>query len=188
MKNQIKLLLCAASLVAAQSYGQNLVQNPGFETGDFTAWTLTGQTSPYLNVYVSGQDYFSHTGNYYVDFGPTGPSGNIGQVISDTVGASYVYSFWVAGNGSGESYADGYWDGNLVIATADPIAQQGYVLYSTTVVGTGSDLLQIDLFNGPSFDALDDVSLVGVPDSGSTMAMMSLGLVGLGGVARRFRR
>jgi MYXO-CTERM domain-containing protein len=187
MKNQIKLLLSAVALVGFQAYGQNLVQNPGFETGDFTDWSgHTGLTF----VEPSGYgDYSAHSGNFFVYFGNQYGDDYISQNIADSAGAVYNLSYWVAGDGSGYSDVNVYWDGILVSSVANPIGlanPYAYSEYGTLVTGTGLDTLSIGLRNDPSWDALDDVSVA--PDAGSTMSMMALGLLGLGGIARRFRR
>jgi len=183
MKNQIKLLLSAVALVGFQAYGQNLVQNPGFETGDFTDWSgHTGLTFVERSGYGG---YSAHSGNFFVYFGNIGGDDYISQNIADSVGAVYNLSYWVAGNGDTASDVNVYWDG-LLVSSVNPIPLQGYVQYGTDVIGTGLDTLSIGLRQDPSWDALDDVSVA--PDAGSTMSMMALGLLGLGGIARRFRR
>ena len=69
-------------------------------------------------------------------------------------------------------------------------ASQGWVDYVFNNVAAGNGELLFTERDDPNYIALDNVSVTaaGVPDSGSTMAMMSFGLLGLGGVARRFRR
>ncbi len=190
MKNQIKLLLSAAAFIGFSAHAQwGLVANGGFETGDFTGWNVGGNTG-YLSVQPNTYSYGAHTGNFYVFYGAVGSDTDLNQAIVDNPGQPYLYSFWLAGDGSGYSDGIGEWNGVPVIGVAGTVPNQGYTEYSTIVIGTGLDQIDVLLRNDPSFDALDDVSLIplGVPDSGSTMAMMSFGLLGLGGVARRFRR
>jgi hypothetical protein len=55
--------LRAAAQVLAIFFGgaaqANIVTNPGFETGDFTGWTLSGDTS---FTFVEG--FFPHSGSF----------------------------------------------------------------------------------------------------------------------------
>ena len=53
MKNLTKLILSAWGLAGLQAYA-NLVQNPGFETGDFTGWTVSGDISAFAGSAHSG--------------------------------------------------------------------------------------------------------------------------------------
>jgi hypothetical protein len=97
MKNQIKLMLAAVALVGFQAQAQNLVQNPGFETGDFTDWTLTGNTG--FTSVASGNQYV-HSGTYGGQFGAVGSDGFLSQALSS--GSSlYDVSFWLYDDGGG---------------------------------------------------------------------------------------
>ena len=71
---------------------QNLVQNPGFETGDFTGWNVyTG-----IYSYAAVETNLVHSGSYSANFGvENGDTGFLGQTLSTEVGASYSISFWL---------------------------------------------------------------------------------------------
>lgn len=88
-------LLCAAPL-AAQA---NLVTNPGFETGNFSGWTLI-DPSGFSNV---GSDpAFAHSGTYHANLGtrpvPPGPANtaSLSQTLGIDPGSLYNLSFWLA--------------------------------------------------------------------------------------------
>jgi hypothetical protein len=189
MKIQTTIILGALALAGFQAQAQwGLVQNGGFETGDLTDWSLTGNTG-FFNIEPNSYGYGAHTGDYYVYFGEVGSEGLLSQTVADTVGGTYDFSFWLAGNGSGYSDVQPYWNG-VSLGIISPVPNEGYTQYSYLVTGTGSDTLTLGLRNDPSYDALDDVSLtpVGAPDAGSSLALMATSLTGLCGLARKLRR
>ena len=90
------LVLATFSAGAAQT---NIVTNPGFETGDLTGWTLSGDTS-FTRVDI---DLFHHSGSFSAflstcDFDDPfcdGSTGSITQTLATTAGASYDIEFWL---------------------------------------------------------------------------------------------
>src|SRR5262245_46093102 len=103
-------LILAAALVLLLNGGQakavNLIVNGGFETGDFTGWTLSRNTT------LFGVDHDAHSGNWAAFFGAVGsPTYLMQQTITTTPGATYTLDFWLK-NDSGPSGA------NSVIFTA----------------------------------------------------------------------
>jgi len=44
MNRKTPLLIAVLASAALSAHAQNLVVNPGFETGDFTGWSLSGDT------------------------------------------------------------------------------------------------------------------------------------------------
>jgi len=146
------------SSVAIMTVLSNLVVNGGFETGDLTGWNESG---PYLSVETAGfrEGLVPHSGTYYLAFGPPSDS-FISQTITDQAGTFYMLSYWVLGNVTGvPSDVHIYWNGSLV-GSLNLVPQQLYTQYSVTVIGTGSDVLEFGLADGPGYDALDDISLL----------------------------
>jgi VPDSG-CTERM motif len=47
--------------------------------------------------------------------------------------------------------------------------------------------LEFEGFNTPAYDFLDDVSVVGVPDAGSTLSLLSFASLGLVALRRKLR-
>src|SRR5262245_30460225 len=85
------LVLATFFVGAAQA---NLVTNPGFETGNFTGWALSGDT------FFTGVDGFApHSGSFGAFLGTSIPiaifpitlpsTGSITQTLATTVGVSY---------------------------------------------------------------------------------------------------
>src|SRR6516162_3112688 len=72
---------------------QQLIVNGGFETGDFTGWTLVN-TPDFTSVQNNAS--LAHSGNDYVSTGPVGAPTNrgIAQSVADTNGAQYTLTYW----------------------------------------------------------------------------------------------
>ncbi len=196
MWGRIGVAVAAALMVGAgQVNGNNLVQNGGFETGDFTDWTVMGHGGTEINgtgLYVEpngyggaqGEAYGAHSGNYYCYFGPIGGDSTVSQSVTDTLGTPYQLAYWVAGNGTGPSNLEVYWNNLLVSGISSPIPNQPYTQYMVDVTGTGLDTLEFGMRNDPAADALDDVTLTAVPEPAS-LALVGIATIGL---LRRQRR
>jgi hypothetical protein len=75
------------------SIGQNIVQNGGFETGDFTDWTLI--TNGFTTVDNGSQTGISpEAGTYFAALGQSGSPGYLSQTLSTIANQSYLLSLW----------------------------------------------------------------------------------------------
>ena len=79
---------------AGNAKADNLVVNGGFETGDYTGWTLSGDTE-----FVTTTFWPVHSGNYAAQFAGYGDDAIVSQDITTTVGATYLVSYWLDGDG-----------------------------------------------------------------------------------------
>lgn len=189
MKTLPKILLAltvAASFSVSHLTFANLVTNGGFETGDFTGWTQSGDTS------FTGVDGNPHSGNNAGFFGPTGSNGFLTQSLTTMAGGLYDLSFWLENDdASGDNHFEVSWNGTSLLSL-DNSAAFGYTLFTFTglVATGGSTDLQFGFFSPPSFWFLDDVSVEAaggsVPEAFSTLwlALPFAGMVGF----RRLRR
>ena len=94
--------------------GQSLVQNGGFETGDFTGWTLVGNTIVYnwrgnSTVYDAVEDAASgydvvHSGTYGAFLGDD-QLATLSQSLTTVAGQNYLLSFWLDNPVSGSVQA-----------------------------------------------------------------------------------
>jgi hypothetical protein len=157
----------------------NLIQNGGFETGNFTGWTLVPGSNSIVAQAGQIPGLGPHSGTYFaaLEENPPNPYAILSQTISDTPGQPLQLAFSYASAGSCIHC-------QVFIATwnsSDPFHnvvfvdnRSGAYPYQTvagTVTGTGSDVVtffaQSSMSNGdvvtPSFIALDDVSLSVVP-------------------------
>jgi hypothetical protein len=94
-RSNLKLLCAIGIAVAATSQlvSANLIVNPGFETGDFTGWTVSPAVSLSSLAVVASS---AHSGTYTVSFGASGVDLDvISQSIATTQGTLYELSFWL---------------------------------------------------------------------------------------------
>ncbi|HEV2329274.1 MAG TPA: protease pro-enzyme activation domain-containing protein [Verrucomicrobiae bacterium] len=150
---------------------QSLVLNGGFETGDFTDWTLVGNTvvatqngeTIYNAVESTGQYPLAvHSGNYGAFLGDNQVA-TLSQSFDTIPGGNYLFSFWLDNPVSGTPQIfQAKWDGNNVYSVTNPPAFSWTNLEFVTT-GAGNDTIQFGAENDPNFFGLDDVSVIGFP-------------------------
>jgi hypothetical protein len=188
----------AATASVCDAVSGNLVQNCGFETGDFTDWTVTGTVSSNFDVFTN----FPDSGNDDARFGDT-TLDYIDQSFSTVAGDTYSVSFYVdatvPGNvvsPNGQFVAE--WDGtNILSMTGSTYPgscsgpdSAGYDLcsFTETATSTSSDIK----FGGATADAyyhLDDVIVTQNTSAVPEPSSISFALAGLFGalvVGRRY--
>jgi hypothetical protein len=89
--------------------GQELVQDGGFEAGDFCYWTLSGDANVFNDNFVDyaddseyGTGYTPFAGNYFGAFGQYSNLGYLSQPLPTRAGQFYLLSFWLE-NPSGDT-------------------------------------------------------------------------------------
>jgi hypothetical protein len=182
--NKKILLIIAVLASAALTARANLVANPGFETGDFTGWTQTGD-----NSFTDVQTFDVHSGTYAAEFGPTSSDGGITQNITTVAGQGYDVSFWLDNRDtSGGSHMSASFAGVTLLTSPNGSPGFPYTFYSfTNIIATSnSSALSFSFFNPPSWWDLDDVSVTPtvVPEPG-TLGLIALGALGLVGAVRK---
>jgi len=160
----------------------NLVQNSGFETGDFTGWTWTGNTGA---TFV-GTGNYAHSGTYGAALGPVGSDGYLSQNLSTVVGDVYNISFWHFGyNGIPNDFIASFGGAVLLSYVNDTTQPTAYTQYNFAFTATStSSLLQFEYRNDPSYQGLDDISVTDAgantaPDSGPGLALTAITLLGV---------
>ena len=168
---RIILLPAMTTLFAFGGYGDNLLTNPGFESGDFSGWTVSANT-PVFGVASSGflipgtdtADFFGpstvivHSGNFaaYTDtcansVGPCFPSGDTGdelelsQTVDVMLGKTYDIGFWL-GNGSAVDYENEsaiFVNGVAITLTNFPSIAPGYQFEDGLYTATKAGPVQI---------------------------------------------
>jgi hypothetical protein len=158
-------ICCIASAGVARA---DIVTNGGFETGDFSGWTQSGNTD-----FTGVTTGIAHSGDFAADLGPDGSLGYLSQTLATTAGTTYQLTFFLASDGQVPNEFQ-VTLGGTVWDQAD-VPSFGYVSESLTVTATASTtLLQFGFQNDNGSFALDDVSVNSVPEPGSLM------LLGLG--------
>jgi subtilase family serine protease len=151
------------------SLNQSIVQNGGFETGDFTGWTLTGINAANFNFVDNGSRISAHSGTYVAALGELHAFATLSQTLPTQSGQSYLLSFWldnpVKKTGIEQFLVN--WNTNAATRT---VFNQTYVntfgwtniLLRVTATGN-TTILQFQARNDPYYFGLDDVSIIPIP-------------------------
>jgi hypothetical protein len=160
----VKSAFVAFTLLAAagSAYGQELVQNGGFETGGFSNWSTFGETT-----YIGVDGEFPHTGTYAAFFGPE-TSGGIQQTLTASVGDVVNVSFWYATDfGDQPNYLTAAL-GSVQLCNLTNLSNLDYVQFTATVTVQNANPVLMFTFSDPAdFIELDDVSVTLVSHGGS---------------------
>jgi len=132
----------------------NLVVNCGFETGDFTGWTRSGDQG-FTNIDAIS----AHSGSFGLDTGPTGDLGFIAQNLATTSGASYSLCYWLANTGGSPNRFQVSW-GGVILRDDSNLAVFPYAQSCVNVVApSDSTELKFGFQQVPSYFYFDDVSV-----------------------------
>jgi len=150
-----------------------LVQNGGFETGDFTGWSLSGNT---LNLAVQGDPTSVHTGLFGAHAAPAGSLGYLTETSATTPGAAYRLSFWLnSPDGATPNEVDVLWNSQSIFDETN-VPATGWINLQFEVIAPGaSSAVSIGLRNDTSYFALDDVSLTPLPTLQSNLVSQTPG-------------
>ena len=144
--------------VSQSAQGQNLLANPGFETGDFSGWTLSGDSG--FEAVSPNFATTPNSGSYSAYFGAVGDYNIISQMIPTTPGDTYNLSFFLANDGGGpvEDVVVGWGSSevDLGVSTAIPWTQFGWNEVATTWCTEVTFAFRQD----PGYYNLDDTSVV----------------------------
>jgi hypothetical protein len=184
------------SFVVAPCGAAELVQNGGFETGNFSNWTTTLASSGSLVGVSSASGVPSvqvHAGTYAAYFGATGTQDDsISQTLATVAGQSYTFSFWLD-HPFGRSTNDfsAFWDGGAPVLSLTNSLLFPYTQYSFTETAlTSSTVIRFSGLENPAYFYLDDVSVQGpqsVPEPIS-LFLFGAGLMGMTVIGRKTRK
>src|ERR1035437_4672969 len=143
--------------------GQSLVQNGGFETGDFTGWTLNGDAGNFNYVDSSGSFVAPHSGTYCALLGESGFLAYLSQTLPTAAGQKYLISLWLnnplKGSPSNPNEFSVSWNGSTLYDKVN-VAKIGWTNMQFVVKATGSStVLQFGGQDDNYYLGLDDVTV-----------------------------
>jgi hypothetical protein len=137
----------------------NLVTNGGFETGDYTGWTRSGDTSADSVITGTAGVTTVHSGTHAARLGPDNLV-FLTQTLATTPGVNYTLSFWLSNplGGPGTEWLVRVGGNTLMDVSNAPSFIYTNFTFTFTATGNGTDL-QFGFKHPPDWFYLDDVSV-----------------------------
>jgi hypothetical protein len=160
---QLTTLSMFLTIVAAISAsGQQLVQNGGFESSNFSPWTQSGNTE--FTSVSANNSLYAHSGNFGTQLGPVGSLGFISQTLSTKPGQTNFLSLWLdSPDGLSPNEFKVFWN-RVIIFDQTNIGAIGWTNLQFAVVSTETNtVLRFGFRDDSSYLGLDDITVT-VPD------------------------
>jgi hypothetical protein len=146
-----------------------LVLNGGFETGDFTGWTLSNDNSQ-SEVLASAYRMSPHSGSYFAALGAQNSLGYLSQTLPTTANQSYLLSLYLDSptyGGQTDEFPNDFnvsWNGNTIFSQTNIPPTGGWTNLQFVVTATSnSTVLQFGELDDQLYLGLDDVTLTPIP-------------------------
>ena len=181
MKKIAIAALLAASAFSAQAGVTELVTNGNFETGTFSGWTKSGNTS--LSDVIANSVTSNHT--FVWRSGATGSAAFISQNLNTSTGGTFTLSFDVFANATSNSTFEADFNGVKVYSFANANHNWDHITITGLHASGPLTELKFGARNDPSFTRLDNISVTAAVPEPETYAMMIAGLGLLAFMAKR---
>ena len=174
-----------ALLAAPAAQAQNLVTNPGFETGDYSGYTLTGDSS---GSYISSPGYNS---DFSAALTTSTANGFLSQTLNTKVGQTYNISFYLESDGATPNTFSLAFGGTTVSSVTNLSSVLVFNQYTAVATATSNSTpLTFTYRDDPGYFYLDNISVTPapVPEASTTVSFGVLLALGLGGVVLARKR
>jgi PKD repeat protein len=172
MNNQAATVYGTGPSITVLSVG---IANGGFETGDFTGWTLVDSS---LDTFVDTGSFSGiapHSGTYLAALAPIETLGTLSEDLATIPGQYYSLSLWLNSDGLTPNEFHVIWNGHPVFDQLD-VPASGWTNLQFTVRATGpSTVVQFAFRDDPGYLGLDDVSVVPISVSVPPVAIARSG-------------
>jgi hypothetical protein len=146
---------------------QTLIQNGGFETGNWTGWTLSNDSISLVDNNGSISKISPHSGSYLAALGAGNSLGSLSQTLQTVATQSYLLSLWLNNPGKFGNTQNEFsvsWNGNTLFDQSNMPSTGGWTNLQFIVTATSnSTVLQFGERDDPWYLGLDDVSLEPIP-------------------------
>jgi len=146
--------------------GQQMIQNPGFESDTLSYWAQTGPSGNFNDdLPDSGAQtgISPHSGYYLEAFGCPNAQGFISQTLSTVSNQAYLVSLWLNSPGATPNEFSVAWNGTTLFDQINAVTT-GWTNLQFIVIGNGpTGTLQIGGRNDPAYLGLDDVTMLPIP-------------------------
>jgi hypothetical protein len=175
--SKFSLAFVAALLAVAgtQAYAANIVANGGFETGDFTDWTVNSNANFPWEVDTVGSSHGTpFAGSFFASnacVGSTCISGtptqqdSLSQNLTTIVGDSYTLDFWFGTSGNGNPMELEALFGGVVVQDLLNIGASPYTEYTIGGLVAAGTTTELE-FLGRQDPEWDELDAIGVTDNG----------------------
>jgi hypothetical protein len=137
--------------------GSQLVQNGGFETGNFSSWNEGGN---FADCSVSSSAIAVYSGTYGALLGPSGSLGYLSQSLPTLAGSNYFVSLWLdSPDGIAPNEFLVAWDGSVLFDQTNLAAFGWTNLQFNVVAASTNTVLQLGFRDDESFLGLDDIQV-----------------------------
>jgi hypothetical protein len=189
MARRILLIALVVVAVASEVRASQLIVNGGFETGNLSGWTPSGDPSAGVT------NAFPHSGTFDLSIAARTPYAIVSQTVATVPSTLYTLDYWLQNRDGGFNFFTAQWNGvNVPGSALTDAAPFGYTEFTFHVLATSatSKVTFRGYHQSGNRYLLDDISLTAeaatVPEP-STLMLLGTGLAACFGcsVVRRRR-